>query len=80
MQRRLMTTKDGKIGMVPGRTQKEDQIWVLFGCSIPLVLRKCKAEGSYEVVGECYLHGYMNGEIIKELQDGKVKSQEVNLL
>ena len=80
MERRLMSTNKGYIGMVPRRTQKDDQIWVLFGCSIPLVLRKCEGERSYQVVGECYLHGYMTGEIMNELRDGTVELEEVDLL
>ena len=69
MARRLVITNDGYIGMTPYRAKKGDLICVLLGCSIPVVLRKRENErlegfigDSYEFIGECYLHGFMNGE------------------
>jgi len=79
MVRRLITTNKGHIGMAPCRVQKGDQIWVLLGCSIPLVLRKCEGEQSYQVIGECYLHGFMNGEALEDLRSGSVKVEDVHL-
>jgi len=77
-RRHLTTKKRGLLGMAPCRAEKGDQIWVLRGCSMPMVLRERKQstgeEGvGYEVVGECYLHGYMNGEIMKEVEGGKTE-------
>ncbi|KAL5319016.1 hypothetical protein ACEPPN_014086 [Leptodophora sp. 'Broadleaf-Isolate-01'] len=79
MVRRLMTTNSGNIGMVSGRAQKGDQIWVLLGCSVPVVLRKRGGEQSCEVIGECYLQGYMQGEIMEESRKGAVNIEEVRL-
>ena len=79
MARRLITTNQGHIGMVSCRVQKGDQIWVLPGCSIPLVLKKCEGKQSYQVIGECYLHGYMSGEVQEDLRSGKVKLEDVQL-
>jgi hypothetical protein len=79
MVRRLMTTNSGNIGVVSGRAQKGDQIWVLLGCSVPVVLRKRDGEQSCEVIGECYLQGYMQGEIMEELRKGAVNIEEVRL-
>jgi hypothetical protein len=64
MERRLITTNDGHIGMAPCRVRKGDQICVLFGCNIPLILRQRKNADLYEVIGECYLHGFMDGEAL----------------
>jgi hypothetical protein len=74
-----MTTNSGNIGVVSGRAQKGDQIWVLLGCSVPVVLRKRDGEQSCEVIGECYLQGYMQGEIMEELRKGAVNIEEVRL-
>lgn len=38
-----------------------DIICTFLGCHIPVILRQ-KTEDTYEFVGECYLHGIMNGE------------------
>jgi hypothetical protein len=89
MGRRLMTTtKRGGLGMAPCRAERGDQIWVLRGCSILMVLRKLEGEErgwegeGYEVIGECYLHRYINGEIMEEVKDGEVevKLEKVELL
>jgi hypothetical protein len=79
MTRRLMTTNEGHIGMVPCRAQKGDQIWVLLGCSIPLILRRWENKVSFQVIGECYLHGYMNGKAQEEVRNGKLKIVDIHL-
>lgn len=79
MARRLITTKKGQLGMGPCRAQKGDRICVLLGCSIPLVLRPREGKSSYEVIGECYLHGYMNGEVLGELDGENIKIAEFEL-
>ncbi|PMD45907.1 HET-domain-containing protein [Hyaloscypha variabilis F] len=79
MMRRLMTTNKGHVGMVPCRARKGDQVWVLLGCSIPLILRKWENKNGFQVIGECYLHGYMNGEVQEEIKSGKLNVEEIHL-
>jgi hypothetical protein len=79
MARRLITTNKGHIGMGPCRVRKGDGICVLLGCSIPLILQPRQGQPSYQVVGECYLHGFMDGEVLKELESGKFKIEEYQL-
>jgi hypothetical protein len=65
MARRLVTTREGHVGMAPPRAQSGDAVCVLFGCSVPVVLRRRHDyEDTWEFIGECYLHGFMNGEIL----------------
>ncbi|PVH74034.1 hypothetical protein DL98DRAFT_393288, partial [Cadophora sp. DSE1049] len=66
MGRRLVVCEKGCLGMAACRARKGDLVVVLLGCSVPLVLRKGKEEGSFELVGECYLDGFMNGEGLDE--------------
>ncbi|KAB8301501.1 hypothetical protein EYC80_003354 [Monilinia laxa] len=80
MARRLMVTNENYIGMVPCRARKGDQVWILLGCSIPLILRKYENREGYQVIGECYLHGYMNGEVQEEVENGIRKVEEICLL
>ncbi|KAF7863137.1 hypothetical protein EAF04_007220 [Stromatinia cepivora] len=80
MARRLMTTNRKLIGMVPCRARKGDQVWILLGCSIPLILRKWENREGYQVIGECYLHGYMNGEIQDEVTNGIRRVEEIIFL
>ena len=50
------------LGTGPPSTQANDQIWVLKDCQIPMVLRPKPEKDTFTVIGECYLHGFMNGE------------------
>jgi hypothetical protein len=76
MARRFITTNEGNIGMASCRVAKGDQVCILLGCNIPLVLRQRENEPYHEVIGECYLHGLMNGEIMNELDNRKFKIEE----
>ena len=58
--RALFTTKEGKIGLAPRRTETEDRLCIVLGCQSPLVLRANK-NGNHTVVGDCYLDGVMDG-------------------
>jgi hypothetical protein len=67
--RRLIWTDTGKLGLVPRNTEASDMICVLFGCSVPVILRP--KDGRYIVIGECYIDGMMNGEAVLEYEMGK---------
>ena len=63
MARRLAVTEEGHLGMAASRATRGDLICVLYGCSIPVLLREQK-DGTCELIGECYLDGFMNGEAL----------------
>jgi hypothetical protein len=48
------------MALVPKQTRKGDSICVLFGCDVPVVLRK-HDDGLWEFIGETYVHGIMDG-------------------
>ena len=56
--RSFLTTDDGYVGLAPIASKPGDEICVLLACRSPLVLRPC-GDGSYKVVGECYIDGLM---------------------
>ena len=53
-------------GLGSAATKKGDLICILFGCSVPVVLRKDRNGSHYQFIGECYVHGTMNGEAIAD--------------
>ncbi|KAF2655329.1 hypothetical protein K491DRAFT_658648 [Lophiostoma macrostomum CBS 122681] len=69
--RRLMVTEQSYMGVAPCRAQQGDVVAILFGCSIPLVLRRVGSREAWEVVGEAYVHGYMNGQVEGSVRDGR---------
>lgn len=67
-------TNDGYMGLAPPGTLAGDQVCVLLGCEVPLVIRR--HEGQYLLVGSCYVYRMMHGEI---LEDSKLQIQEIAL-
>ncbi|KAH7333365.1 heterokaryon incompatibility protein-domain-containing protein [Rhexocercosporidium sp. MPI-PUGE-AT-0058] len=63
MARRLAVTEKGYLGMAASRARRGDLVCVLLGCSIPVLLRPV-GEDTFELVGECYLDGFMDGEAV----------------
>jgi hypothetical protein len=66
------TKKDDKslFGLAPPDVRLGDVVCIIFGCTVPVVLRECKtADDTYfEFIGECYVHGFMDGEAIPKTQ------------
>jgi hypothetical protein len=48
-------------GLVADHARAGDKIYVIFGAIVPFLLRKV-AGGCFELVGEAYMHGIMDGE------------------
>ena len=73
--RRLAVTDKSYIGLVPTTTRRGDKVCVVYGFTVPFIL--CRKAEHYSLVGDCYIHGLMQGEIFKwktppELQDIKI--------
>lgn len=59
--RRLCWTAKGYMGIAPAATQADDIVCIFFGGQVPHILRDA-GEGHYKLIGECYIHGIMDGE------------------
>jgi hypothetical protein len=72
---RLLITSRGYVGLCCNAAAIGDRVCVLLGGEVPFLLRPrvChdgQREGidcSYHFMGECYIHGIMDGEAMKEL-------------
>lgn len=61
----IFATYDDFIGVGPAFIEPGDQVFIVAGASYPLVLRTSSTNDSrYEYVGESYLAGIMQGEVI----------------
>jgi hypothetical protein len=78
MYRKLMTTARGYLGLVPWVAELGDMICVLPGCSTPLIIRPGTG-GYFNLIGECYVHGMMEGEVMEWLESGEVQLETINL-
>jgi len=57
-------------GLAPPHTNTGDLICVLFGCSVPCILRRQENEEIgvyYEFIGESYIYGKMDGDAVTSL-------------
>jgi hypothetical protein len=62
----FFTTKEGYIGLASDCASPGDQVCVLLGCQVPLILRPIGSPGQYQyqVAGESFVQGLMDGEAL----------------
>ncbi|KAI0024135.1 HET-domain-containing protein [Xylariomycetidae sp. FL0641] len=73
---RLFRTTSGHFGLGSSSCKEGDSIWIIKGSRVPLILRARSAEPTkYQLVGGTYIHGYMQGEALHDLD-----FQEVTLI
>ncbi len=83
MRRLIKTENKSALGLVPDLAKKGDLICILSGCSVPVLLREINDMGPsrvcHELIGECYIHGMMDGEAlrVKQSQNIQIRNFEV---
>jgi hypothetical protein len=86
-RRRLFITKLGYIGNGPAKMERSDDVFILCGGKMPLLLRPDSSETFQQglsseprplhtLVGDCYIHGIMDGEAASDFE---YRSQPVRL-
>jgi hypothetical protein len=74
------STKNGRLALVPPLTRRGDRIFVLYGCTSPLVLRENPhRRGHYQTSGEAHIHGFMYGEAIQHEMNGLLTKETIIL-
>jgi hypothetical protein len=66
-------TANGYMGYGP-KCQSGDLICILFGCSVPLILRP--QGGGHIILGQCFVLGVMNGELYQDQDAGQLDDLE----
>lgn len=61
--RRPFRTSSGRLAIGPDHARKGDSVWIFPGADVPFVLRDV-GSGWWKVVGEAYVHGIMDGEMM----------------
>ncbi len=64
--------------MVDHKAQKGDIIVILYGCSVPLILRP-RNEGGFMLIGGAYVYGIMQGEAIEWLKNGAYELEDFDI-
>jgi len=80
-------TEDGLIGLCPTGARESDLIVVLYGGSVPYILRETVKNSThsttqvlYKFVGECYVQGRMDGSAVREQQATKSAAEHFALV
>ncbi|KAL2068966.1 hypothetical protein VTL71DRAFT_15304 [Oculimacula yallundae] len=66
--RKFFITEEGRMGLGPKGILPGDTVCILFGGDTPYVLRK--KDKCWQFIGECYVHGIMKGEAVRDLKGG----------
>jgi hypothetical protein len=76
--RQFSVTASNSIGLVPKLATIGDEIFLLAGGKFLYVLRP---QGDfYRLIGECYIHGLMDGEALELLQSGKKQLKQIRIV
>jgi len=78
--RRFFSSPEGYIGLASSKALPTDIICILFGASLPYILRKTERDGYYVLVGEAYVHGLMYGRAIEMLNEGRFKQERILII
>jgi hypothetical protein len=74
LNRTLFVTTQGHLGLGPVEMRAGDKICVFGGASMPFVLRTFLSDDAtdnlYNLIGECYIDGIMDGETVDAMKDG----------
>ena len=55
----------------------------VLGCSVPVILRPAFGPGNaglYHFIGDSYIHGVMDGEVMTSLENGDYTLEEFNII
>ncbi|KAK3387911.1 hypothetical protein B0H63DRAFT_166774 [Podospora didyma] len=70
--KRFLGTKGGRICIASASPiEVGDEIWVVFGCPLPILLRK-REDGYYAFVGQVWVPGIMEGEACEGISEDGV--------
>jgi hypothetical protein len=78
-RRLFVTDNDDVWGAGPSGAQLRDQVYVLIGCSVPVVLRKLPDNAEYQLVGGCFCDGFMTGAALERRDEDAANVQEIML-
>jgi hypothetical protein len=62
VDRKICAIDGALLGHAPLSVRDGDQVWLLDGGRVPYALRSTNGVGCHTLVGDCYVHGVMEGE------------------
>jgi hypothetical protein len=74
----LFYTVDGRVGGGPPGTETHDLVYLIHGCSLPVLLRE--VEGKLRHVGVCYIPGLSGVDTFRVLEERESDVRELSLV
>ena len=68
----LFISEKGFLGLGLKNTDASDFVCIFLGGHVPFVLRSQK-DGKYQLIGECYVHGVMDGKAMNGINNSDLK-------
>lgn len=82
---RTTASTDNVLGLAPAKARRGDLICILSGCSVPVILRRLQQQigprlcDYFELIGDAYVHGLMEGHALDEQIEHDIKSQQFEI-
>ncbi|KPM36393.1 hypothetical protein AK830_g10166 [Neonectria ditissima] len=77
--RRLFRTRRGYLGLGTENIAPGDKVCVFLGGNVPLIIRPRPQGDGFELVGDAYVHGLMEGEVFNMWKTGEMEHQRFKL-
>jgi prepilin-type processing-associated H-X9-DG protein len=72
-------TEEGYMGIGPELMESGDRVCIVFGCPYPVLLRKVENASCYRLVGDAYIYGMMQGEMMSKFHAGDFVEEQLVL-
>lgn len=72
----LLLLSSGHVGMGRTSMHEDDLLVISPGVGIPLVLRKQDLDTTYQMIGPAYIHGVMDGEVMRAQATDEIPLQD----
>jgi hypothetical protein len=87
MDRSIILTWSGRLGLVRPSVKVGDAVVVFFGCNVPIVLSEAKVgrkgetlEGHWRVVSQAYVCGLMEGQGVESWRESDEEAEEFHII
>jgi hypothetical protein len=78
--RRIFYTETGEVGLGNYLMQVGDACVVFRGANVPFILRPLEQQGRFKLVGESYIGGVMEGQVIEAVDQGIFHETDIILV
>ncbi|KAI9856597.1 MAG: hypothetical protein M1813_008857 [Trichoglossum hirsutum] len=79
LERRFYISAKGSMGLAPSGAEIGDTLAAFMGAQLPFVIR-CRGLEEYRVVGECYVHSCVDGQLLGEQGPEKMEFEDITLI